>query len=78
MNMAAIWNLPTVFLCENNQYMESRRFEKVTAGPGIHTRAEGYIVKYALGERIGALEDHAHTVPQIGNVYRGGINVVPI
>ena len=42
LNMAAIWDLPVLFLCENNQYMESCRFERVTAGPGIHRRAEGY------------------------------------
>ncbi len=42
LNMAALWNLPVIFLCENNQYMESSRFENVTAGSGIHKRAEGY------------------------------------
>ena len=42
LNMAALWNLPVIFLCENNQYMESSRFENVTAGSGIYKRAEGY------------------------------------
>ena len=42
LNMAAVWKLPVIFVCENNQYIESSRFEKVTAGPGIYQRAAGY------------------------------------
>jgi pyruvate dehydrogenase E1 component alpha subunit len=32
MNMAAIWNLPVIFVCENNQYCEYTFWRETTAG----------------------------------------------
>jgi TPP-dependent pyruvate/acetoin dehydrogenase alpha subunit len=32
MNMASLWKLPVVFVCENNLYSEYTRFEETTAG----------------------------------------------
>jgi len=42
MNLAAIWKLPLIFFCENNQYGLSTRTEDVTAGPSIAARADAY------------------------------------
>lgn len=42
MNMAAIWDLPVVFLCENNQYAVSTPAEYTVAGGSIADRADGY------------------------------------
>lgn len=41
MNLAAIWNLPIVFVCENNMYGEFTPAAEVCAGV-IYKRAEGY------------------------------------
>ncbi len=41
-NVAAIWRLPVVFFCENNQYGLSTASAAVTAGPSIAARAAGY------------------------------------
>ncbi|WP_276258932.1 thiamine pyrophosphate-dependent dehydrogenase E1 component subunit alpha [Haloglomus litoreum] len=42
MNMAAIWDLPVVFLCENNQYGVSTSQEDAVAGDRISDRAASY------------------------------------
>lgn len=49
LNMAAIWKLPIVFLCENNQYALSMPFRNSTAGGSIAARAAGYGIP---GEQI--------------------------
>ena len=42
LNMAAIWQLPVIFICENNQYAMSTRFDEAFATPDIAARAAGY------------------------------------
>lgn len=42
LNCAAIWKLPVIFVCENNQWNEYTPTGKVTAGPSIAARAAGY------------------------------------
>jgi TPP-dependent pyruvate/acetoin dehydrogenase alpha subunit len=42
MNMAALWRLPVIFLCENNGWAISTRTEHAAAGPSLFARAEGF------------------------------------
>ncbi len=42
LNVAGIWRLPVIFICENNQYNEYTPTSRVTAGPSIASRAAGY------------------------------------
>ena len=42
LNMAGIWNLPVVFVCENNQYGMSMSQARSTAGGSVAARASGY------------------------------------
>lgn len=42
LNMAAIWNLPIIFLCENNKYAMSMAFEKAFKIKQISDRAAAY------------------------------------
>ncbi|MGD0862926.1 MAG: thiamine pyrophosphate-dependent dehydrogenase E1 component subunit alpha [Candidatus Limnocylindrales bacterium] len=42
LNLAAIWKLPVVFICENNQYAVSLPFERAFAIPCVADRAVAY------------------------------------
>jgi pyruvate dehydrogenase E1 component alpha subunit len=46
LNMAALWNLPVLFVCENNQYGMSMHVDRATAKLPIAQRAEGYGMKW--------------------------------
>ena len=42
MNLASIWKLPVLFVCENNRYAEATPYQYAVAGGSIANRAEGY------------------------------------
>lgn len=42
LNLAAIWDLPVIFVLENNQYAVSSPIEEMSRIPDLHKRVEGY------------------------------------
>ncbi|MBN2090719.1 thiamine pyrophosphate-dependent dehydrogenase E1 component subunit alpha [candidate division KSB1 bacterium] len=42
LNLAAIWNLPVIFVLENNHYAVSTPIEQSSRNPDLYKRAEGY------------------------------------
>src|SRR3546814_15181108 len=42
LNMASVWKLPVVFLCQNNQYAEHTTLAAGTSVTSIAERAAGY------------------------------------
>jgi acetoin:2,6-dichlorophenolindophenol oxidoreductase subunit alpha len=42
LNMASLWKLPVIFLCQNNGYGECTRYEKATAVAHVAERAASY------------------------------------
>jgi len=49
LNMASVWRLPVVFVCENNRYAMSTPFEQGTSGGSVAARGAGYGIP---GERV--------------------------
>lgn len=59
MNLAAVWRLPLIFFCENNQYGLSTPTALVTAGPSIAARGDAYGIPNARidGNDLAAVHD---------------------
>jgi pyruvate dehydrogenase E1 component alpha subunit len=47
-NLAAIWKLPVIFLCENNQYAVTSSFKQMVATENISDRAAAYNIPGVL------------------------------
>jgi pyruvate dehydrogenase E1 component alpha subunit len=45
MNLAALWDLPVIFICEDNQYGMGTANSRAIANTDIATKAEGYGIK---------------------------------
>ncbi len=48
LNLAAIWDLPVIFVLENNQYAVSSPIEEMSRIPDLYKRAEGYGVEASM------------------------------
>jgi pyruvate dehydrogenase E1 component alpha subunit len=48
LNLAAVWKLPVVFLCENNQYAVTSSFKKMVASDNISDRSVAYNIPGVL------------------------------
>jgi pyruvate dehydrogenase E1 component alpha subunit len=44
LNLAAVWKLPVIFICDNNVYGEYSRIDLTTAVEDIHLRAASYAI----------------------------------
>jgi 2-oxoisovalerate dehydrogenase E1 component len=55
-NLAAIWNLPVIFICENNGYAIATRQEKVMRLNDIAARASAYGIPGVVADGNDALE----------------------
>ncbi len=59
MNLAAVWTLPFIFVCENNKYALSTDQSRTTAGEGVAARARAYEIPAATvdGNDVLAVSD---------------------
>jgi TPP-dependent pyruvate/acetoin dehydrogenase alpha subunit len=58
LNMASIWSLPVVYVCENNHYGEFTRSDDVTAGT-LAGRAEAFAIPVTAVDGMDVLAVHA-------------------
>ena len=56
LNLAALWKLPVVFVCQNNLYAEYTDFANSTASADIASRAASYGM---AGEKVDGTDPHA-------------------
>ncbi len=52
-NMAALWNLPVIFVIENNQYAMGTAQKRSTSTPDLYTRGEAFGIK---GEAVDGMD----------------------
>lgn len=48
LNLAAVWRLPVVFVCENNQYAEYTRFDAMTPIADVARRGDAYGIPWEI------------------------------
>jgi pyruvate dehydrogenase E1 component alpha subunit len=44
-NIAVLWKLPLLYVCENNQYTEFTNYKKLVSGAGLGARAEALVME---------------------------------
>lgn len=71
MNMAAVWKLPVVFVCENNHYAISTRVDTATAMGTFYQRAAGYGIPGVLVNGNDVLEVYAAAKEAVERARRG-------
>jgi pyruvate dehydrogenase E1 component alpha subunit len=70
MNMASLWKLPVIYVCENNQYNEYTNYRETTAGE-VKSRAQafGILAESIDGQDVRAV--HAAAVAAVQRARRG-------
>jgi pyruvate dehydrogenase E1 component alpha subunit len=70
-NLAAVWALPVVFLCENNGWASSTPFAAATAGGSIAARAAGYGIPGATVDGHDAVAVHQAVAAAVARARAG-------
>lgn len=71
MNMAAIWKLPVLFVCENNGYGEFTAIDDVTAGPSIIARGEVFGIPSRMVDGMDVRAVHAAATRAVAHARAG-------
>ena len=56
LNMAKVWNLPVLWVCENNQYGMGTAIDRASAVSEISQKAEGYGMPHAKADGMNVME----------------------
>lgn len=72
LNLAAIWNLPTLFVLENNRYAESTPIEFVTKVTELAGRAQAYGMPGIRVDGMDVTDVFAATVEAVNRARNGG------
>lgn len=75
-NLAALWSLPVVFVCENNSYAITMPVSDSTAGPGVAARARAFGISDYVVDGQDVLEVYDTAGRVIEHARRGQPSVV--
>lgn len=71
MNLASIWKLPVIFVCENNLYAESTPVEYSSSVPDLARRAAGYGMPGVIADGMDVLDVYDKAGAAIGRARAG-------
>ena len=71
MNLAALWKLPVLFLCENNQYAMGTAIDRHQSQTDIHLKAAGYAIPAAVVDGMDVLAVEAAVKLAVDHVRSG-------
>ena len=71
LNLAAVWDLPIVFICENNQYGMGTSIDRASAVQEMRQKAEGYGIPNARVDGMELLAVHDATAKAIEHTRSG-------
>lgn len=71
LNLAALWKLPVLFLCENNQYAMGTGLSRHQSQPDIQLKAQAYAVQGAAVDGMDVLAVEAATRHAVDSIRSG-------
>lgn len=71
LNLAKVWNLPVLWVCENNRYGMGTAVERASAVPEIRQKAEGYGMKSAQVDGMDVIKVREIALQMIEAVRKG-------
>ncbi|UKK84082.1 thiamine pyrophosphate-dependent dehydrogenase E1 component subunit alpha [Sphingopyxis sp. BSN-002] len=72
LNLASVWKLPVVFVCQNNEWGEHTAYEKATSAPRVADRAASYSMPGIRVDGNNVLETYAAAREAIERARAGG------
>ncbi|MCI0688417.1 MAG: pyruvate dehydrogenase (acetyl-transferring) E1 component subunit alpha [Sporichthyaceae bacterium] len=72
LNLAALWQLPVLFCCENNLYAMGTRIDRAQANTDLRTRATSYGLTSVAVDGMDVLAVHAAAAEAVESVRAGG------
>lgn len=72
LNLAGLWQLPVIFVCENNVYAGAQRYEEHTRVKDVAERAKSYAMPGAIVDGNDALAVYAATLKARQRALDGG------
>jgi TPP-dependent pyruvate/acetoin dehydrogenase alpha subunit len=71
LNMASAWDLPVVYVCENNMYAMSTRFTKVSRSDDVATRAAAFGIPSVIVDGMDAVKVAENAKTMVHKVREG-------